>query len=267
MFNLKSILIFVFIINISLIVAADSLFTIQSFQPSNIKDSQIRITAFGVNDGNSKYDDYDTKEKHQLSNYQSGNISINSYLKYEKQKSIFQLSMGCIGHSYKYLSNDKEFENIYSEIDIQEKDFQRTISDKKELNGSISLDYKYYFQEKFGSMGQIKIHNNSKNDIWTSDLTNGRFISNNRYNLFKRENKYKTKSDQFSTTVTIGSVFGRIYEGDYSAKAIEIINELKHKNQIKIEPTYYQMKQLATIIYKEKNSSYYDSRDKRKKNN
>ena len=75
----------------------------------------------------------------------------------------------------------------------------------------------------------------------------------------------KSTDDQLSYDVTIkpGLVYGRIYDGQYSAKAMEIINEIRNAGFLKKELSKKQYLKLSQIILERKEALHYDSRIKK----
>lgn len=86
---------FILIFNAQNLSAQDSTFSIQSFQPQNIKDGQIRLKLDGYNYGNSgktetaATPEEDENDSHNIFRY---NFSTSPWFKYESPQSFYYLN-------------------------------------------------------------------------------------------------------------------------------------------------------------------------------
>lgn len=267
-----SLIIIVLLVNGRSLFAQDSTFTIKSFQPQNIKDGQILLELNGYNRGSSdnaqtaatpSEDENGSSDRFQYS------FRTSPWLKYESPKSFYYLNQNIYYRQNSSKSNNNSSSaKLYPQLDYSPFEESTSNNQSNYFDGEISVSGGHYFVDKLGCGGQINIQysddnrNNKYEDKYeimdsTSSYTKPYY---KRRNLYLRE--YKDQDKIIDVNITIGPIYGKIYEGKYAAKAIEIIAELRNNGQLFNEPNSNQMEQLATIIYEEMNRSYYDSRIK-----
>lgn len=86
-------------------------------------------------------------------------------------------------------------------------------------------------------------------------------------NKYVESQKIKTNSDTKSTKLTLGInpglVWGRTYNAQYNAKAMEIINEIKKEGYLKRDLTKEEYLELSQIILERQAMYHYDNRIKK----
>ena len=252
------------------IFAQDSTFTIQSFKPQNIKDAQILIEIDTYNYGdsdNEKPINTQTENVDDTDFSLSYNFRMNSLFKYVSPKSFFYVNPSI------YLDQQiRDYKDEYSSVKLYpDLDYSPYNSRFSETNSglyscSISSSGGYYFWERLGITGELNAGYSTR--ISNSEYENKYEIVDSLQNEYQKTSEISFNEDEsrdtdFEMYFAVGPIYGRILEGKYSAKAIEIIYELSNSGNLINEPTSSQMKQLAAIIYEEKNHYYYDSRIKR----
>ncbi len=126
---------------------------------------------------------------------------------------------------------------------------------RQNLNLKINHYYRKYYIGKLGLFNQshlyvYKYFNDNIDDKETEDVSTS----------YK---KYTNNQFIYDIKIEPGVVFGRIYDGQYSAKAMEIIDEIRKAGLLKKELSKKQYIKLSQIILERKEVLHYDSRIKK----
>lgn len=146
--------------------------------------------------------------------------------------------------------------NIRSRFNLSrvEREFYRSISKGKGLDLNFSYIDINYFKNKIGyglrTYGSLNL-DNSNNDI---DVDNSYRIESG-----DSENKYR----DYEINIYPGISYGRIYDGHYAAKAMEIIDEIRDQGLLNRELNTEEFRELSQIVMNRKASYHYDSRIKK----
>ena len=242
-----------FLLTIASINAQESEFIIQSYKPLELTKHKISFSLFS-----SKY------KKNDSYTLNASYIGLN-----ESEKGWMEWT---VAPSFKQYSNSYKDKNVDSVLI-----FDRTFlefnehSSRNILKNSPVLfktDIRRYlitplgiqsgFSTIFQYAGSEYKSNNDKVDYYQYSWEK---------NYVKRVDKSVRRSNIDRKYILInfymGPVFGRTYEGFYSAKAIEIISELRKSGLLKSEPDFAQMESFAKLIHEEYERYYFDSRLKR----
>ncbi|MEA3499897.1 MAG: hypothetical protein U9R41_02590 [Candidatus Marinimicrobia bacterium] len=265
-------------------------YSIMDFKPIDIRESQLYFSTHSHMYGDKDESNYNYSEMPDsispnyeviLSNFDNKSINFNSQFIYSmkrenKNNSFYSNSFlntairknrGTL--DYEYFRNQLIYKNIYSQ-DINQDFFDIRLNSINSFN--------HYFTEKIGVSNDILFNlnliSNKREHIYlyeNNDNYDSLFVNGNMVDILiqKRTGNNDDIDNDKRNSINIkyytGSVFGRLYEGKYSAIAMELIDELKKDKLLESKPTNSQIKQLAKIIYEEKNRYYQDSRMKRKK--
>lgn len=187
------------------------------------------------------YENSYTKENNSKS--KGFQIYPSAFYNYLKVRKSYELRYS-LQSRYRYSHNNSEKDNDIKKI----KDYQQTFS----LNSRLST-IKYLYKN-LGLIGDLNI-----------DFTYHNRYDNSRYPDSLYKNNVTAK--YFQPTINIvgnpGVSYGRIYSAKYSAKAYELIHEIRKSGFLLKELTKNQFIELSQIILDKQTEYHYDNRIKK----
>ncbi|MEA1986648.1 MAG: hypothetical protein U9N76_04080 [Candidatus Marinimicrobia bacterium] len=281
---MKKLFLTIIIICITISLNAQIQYSITDFKPKDIKESQLYFklgSGYNINNYNYK----DLSDTLSYTEYNRTNKSNNSFfnsilrweLKKETAKKIFfsnteLILNGNINNSTRQIKRFSDENNYLITSD------DNHIENKKYMNFKTLNNFNYYLTNNFGISNDLsfdtKFDNKKREATQLNNSTidyDSLLVAGEMVDIFVRNEKYdrngirNDKHNSINFNYFVGPIFGRLYEGKYSALAMELIDELRKDKLLKTKPTNSQIKKLAKIIYEEKNRYYQDSRMKRKR--
>lgn len=259
--------------NVHSLFAQDSTFSIQSFQPQNIKDGQMYLKLTGSDHGYSdKIQTIALPVENKNDSYNRFGYFFNIYpwLKYESPESFYYLKPQIyFGQFFNKSNSNSSSEKLYPQLDYSPFTERTSNTQSNSFDSAINISGGHYFIDKLGIGGQIDLryhvfnwngkYENKDEEVYL-DSSDSTYYHKRRYIYFR---EIKDQNRLIDANITLGPIYGKIYEGKYAARAIEMIAELRRKGLLFKEPNSSQMMQLSTIIYEEMNRYYFDKRIKR----
>ncbi len=258
-------------------------YSITDFKPTDIRESRLYFRTGSSVYGDCNKDEYDYSGVPDsiLGDYVSifnkndnTAVQFDVYLEYRIKRESKNNSFYSISYVNSNITNGKrvtESRDFNSNVIYDSYYESEGIYKQYDINLYSMNNFNHYFTKNIGISNELQF-NIYVNYYKDEDKSNG--IRNSEYyltNIIKREDKYSSenKNNEKRNTINLkyytGPIFGRLYEGQYSAIAMELVDELEKEKLLKKKPTNSQIEQLAKIIYAEKNRYYQDSREKRKK--
>lgn len=257
----------------NVVFSQDSVFTIQSFKPENIKEGLIslRLSNYFRNSSNEYNRLSEPREESDNSSIANSlNTSMDWDYKYESKK-IFLYSNFSPSIRYSKNSYDDDSNSAFEKSGETLQLLSNTNGERNYMD--LRFDYEFigsrYFFKTLGIMGvsDLSISTNYDDEY---RLNEGVKLYEMEYGYPRNEMieysqriNYENKMNRIGVSGKIGPIYGRIYEGLYAAKSLEIISELRALGQLKKEPSKAEMSELSRFIYEEMNRYHYDTRIKR----
>ena len=165
---------------------------------------------------------------------------------------------------FKYLRIRPKSENklyINSNYEMRNYKEKSTSFTDKLLSFDADYNFNYYLYNKFGVGANTYFNYNN------STLRNNVYYDNfwpytNGYVSWENNGYQKNQDNRINLTFSPGISFGRIYDGKYSSKIIEIIDELRKEGFLKRELSKEEFQKLSQIILIRKAKYHYDNRIK-----
>ncbi|MFP4548664.1 MAG: hypothetical protein ACLFQM_11080 [Fidelibacterota bacterium] len=240
---MKKVLVSIFLITIFVCNGYSQNYQIQDFLPDSLTTWQM----YGSGEVGGSHRNEDIKDE---KDFYSTNYSISPIVRF-KFKRIKQ--------------NSDLSVNAYSSFDYDEqKNSKKTNVDSWNWNikESINLNYDHYLGEKIGLSANGRMsYQFKKSEETERDVSYGR-INGDRL-IRKSDDKRKQNQSGYNMQIAPGIVYGRIYDGQYAAKAAEIIDALKSEGLLSRALTKAEFQQLSQIILERKAVYHYDSRIKK----
>lgn len=158
------------------------------------------------------------------------------------------------GKNWRNSADDRKYEDPEPYLITKEKYSYETVQPYL----SADLTYNEYLLDQFGvsligNYYNDTVHRNSliRNQLWET-------YNNYLYRDQEEDAEYNRVSE--SARLTMRLFHGRIYDGSYAAKAMEIIDQLKKTGTLKNELTETEFDRFALIVMKHMASYHYDYR-------
>jgi hypothetical protein len=206
-------------------------------------DSLTTWQVYGSSDfrGNYKEDKVDDKEDGELDSYYLSTINLSPEISYK----------------FKYIRPYyKNTLNLNSGLNI----FRHKYRYSKTINLEKGFDLNYNFSR----------YNYLKNKLGYGFQSSGYlYLTNDNFDIKDDDSRWREngeriiKTNQYNINISPGVSYGRIYNGQYAAKAMEIIDELRKMGLLKSELSLKEFRELSQIIMKRKATYHYDNRIKK----
>ena len=238
-------------------------YRITDFVADSLSTWQVKLSFSGRGSTN---DDKETiQEKNEDENKENSKISGNvyylnsnaaySYLRLRPKREIQFNST--IGYNHSSSNYKSDWKKIYEENEDLGMDYS---NDTENINYQPSIDlrlfYTEYIREKLGLSlsGRLTLLNQYRK--MRTDYTDyGTY-----YNKIINKRRERDTDLLFSIIPQIS--YGRVYDGDYAAKAFEILTELKKVNGLKRDLSVDEFKTLSQIVLERMGRYHYDTRIK-----
>ena len=239
-------------------------YKIEDFLPDSLDTWQVKLQG-SLNGGNSRYtyDSYHYDKESDSYLYLMPDIFYN-YSKI-RRNNIFTIN---ISSSYSCKNRDDERTRNNDGFSYYDKNnnYQYAIGTEvykyntyqQSSNQNFNINFDKYMKKDFG----LSLYNSSNYSQSSYDRVNKKNNSNDSISVFLKDH-YVEKSKYISSVSHIGLMKGRVYNGSYSHKAMEILDELKKRSLLTKELSKAEYLELSEIILKVSTKHHFDGRIKR----